>query len=700
MAKKIAIAEQSTKATEELRKRRMATSNDASAGSRLLAIRRPDIAEQWHPTKNGELKPDQVTVASHHRIWWICEKGHEWNTSVKHRTSGGGCPYHSGRKVLAGYNDLATLRPDIAEQWHPTKNGELKPDQVTISSNRKVWWQCENRHEWIAAVYGRTSGRDCHYCSGQKALAGYNDLASLRPDVAKQWHPTKNGELKPDMVTVSSRRKVWWLCGGGHRWEARISSRTRLRGNGCSVCSGHKILHGHNDLASLRPDVAKQWHPTKNGELKPSQVTVGSSREVWWICEKGHEWCTTIRHRTNGSGCPYCSGRMAITGHNDLSTLRPDIASQWHPTRNGELTPDMVTVRSGQKVWWICEKGHEWPNTVNHRTTRGDGCPHSTRKHSMMEIRIATELRSLVDILDTKDGEDRVTNEIGNNRCKPDIVLSKYRIAIDIDGRFWHKNSQDRDKAKLELMGSHGWKLIRVRERPLKKIGSHDIDCTSLEDIKDVVDKILLKLKALGVNMPDAQAYLAKHGPQNQKAADAEIASRGCGVDTGVTLATLRPDIAKQWHPTLNGELTADMVAVGSGRKIWWICEKGHEWPATINNRTKPKGNGCSVCSGHKILPGYNDLASLRPDVVAQWHPTLNGELTADMVAVGSGRKIWWICEKGHEWPATINSRTKPKGTGCPICSGNKVLTDYNGLATLRPEITELTKPAKSALGR
>jgi very-short-patch-repair endonuclease/translation initiation factor IF-1 len=290
----------------------------------------------------------------------------------------------------------------------------------------------------------------------------------------------------------------------------------------------------------------------------------------------------------------------------------------------------------------------------------------------MIEIRIAAELRSLIDVMNIKEGEERVVEEVHNNRCKPDIVLSGHRIAIDIDGSFWHRGKRAKDKSKLDLMADHGWKLIRVREYPLKKIGAYDIDCKSLEDIKDVVDKILLRLQTLDVSIPDVQVYLAKREPQNQEAADTEIARRGCGVDPSTALAALRPDIAKQWHPTRNGELTADMVTVWSNRKVWWKCENGHEWGAVVAHRARPESTGCPFCSGRRTLPGFNDLATLRPDIAAQWHPTKNGELTPDMVTVGSNRKVWWQCEDGHEWEAQVQSRAKVSGTSCPTCRKNK----------------------------
>jgi ribosomal protein S27AE len=220
---------------------------------------------------------------------------------------------------------LSICRPDIAAQWHPTKNGELTPDQVTVGSNRKSWWLCENGHEWPAPVARRTNGTGCPICSGQQVLAGHNDLATLRTDIAKQWHPTKNGKLKPSRVAVSSSRKVWWMCERGHEWQASIGSRTKPSGNGCPVCSGRKVLAGHNDLATLRPDIAAQWHPKLNGDLKPDTVTVGSDRKLWWMCENRHSWEATIASRTHGCGCPAC--------YNNRRSARATVGGELEPAQ-------------------------------------------------------------------------------------------------------------------------------------------------------------------------------------------------------------------------------------------------------------------------------------------------------------------------------------------------------------------------------
>ena len=144
---------------------------------------------------------------------------------------------------------------------------------------------------------------------------GFNaPFSETHPELAKQWHPTKNGDLTPQDVTAGSGKKAWWKCPDcGGEWEARVCMRRSQR-TGCPFCINKKVLPGFNDLATTHPELAKQWHPTKNGELTPRDVVAGSEKKVWWKCEKGHEWETMIVHRASGRQCPKCAIEKRRTG--------------------------------------------------------------------------------------------------------------------------------------------------------------------------------------------------------------------------------------------------------------------------------------------------------------------------------------------------------------------------------------------------
>ena len=273
---------------------------------------------------------------------------------------------------------IETDRHELLDQWDISLNEGLTPQTVTAFSNKKVWWRCPGGHEYTAKIAHRTREMSaCPYCSGRKILVGFNDLATKAPEIAAQWHPEFNGELTPEMVTECSNTKVWWRCDHGHEWQAKVEARTGNRKSGCPLCAGRSFIPGENDLASLFPHIAAQWHPTRNGDLTPEKVTPGSNKKVWWQCEQGHEYEAQIVGRTNRTyNCPYCSGRRVLAGFNDLATKDSELATQWHRELNGELTPERVTPGSRQKAWWQCSEGHVWQATVCARA-RGQksGCP-------------------------------------------------------------------------------------------------------------------------------------------------------------------------------------------------------------------------------------------------------------------------------------------------------------------------------------
>jgi hypothetical protein len=192
--------------------------------------------------------------------------------------------------------------------------------------------------------------------------------------------------LAPDVLGASSGREVWWCCSGcGHEWQATISSRA-LSGSGCPRCYRQQNLDGLGEasrrrsrrparsLAAQRPELLSELHPTRNGDVDPTTIGAGAPRRLWWRCPTcGHEWQARVNNRVRGTGCPACSGRYTRP-EQSLAVLRPDLLAEWHPSRNTDLDPYALSVRSGKRVWWRCsECAHEWQTTVASRGS-GTGC--------------------------------------------------------------------------------------------------------------------------------------------------------------------------------------------------------------------------------------------------------------------------------------------------------------------------------------
>jgi hypothetical protein len=136
-----------------------------------------------------------------------------------------------------------------------------------------------------------------------KATEKYN-LGAKNPSLAKEWHPTRNQDLNPRIVTPGSGKKVWWICSSGHEWQAAVYSRNR--GSGCPVCSKSAAVDDQDTLISNK-ELVKEWHLTRNSDLNIRNLPSGFNKKVWWLCEEGHEWKATVQSRMKGSGCPFCN---------------------------------------------------------------------------------------------------------------------------------------------------------------------------------------------------------------------------------------------------------------------------------------------------------------------------------------------------------------------------------------------------------
>lgn len=272
---------------------------------------------------------------------------------------------------------IETQRQALLAEWDTEKNGSATPDTVSYRSQKAAWWRCSKGHSWKTRIStrSRSRGADCPFCTGKLVIPGETDLASTHPELAAQWHPTLNEDLTPQQISAGSKKAVWWQCDKGHAWQARLSS--RVEGNGCPYCANRAVLPGFNDLSSQEPEVTAQWHPTLNDPLSPEQVSRYSNQRVWWQCDKGHAWQAPVFSRTaEQKGCPYCTGKKILAGWNDLQTREPEVAAQWHPTLNGELTPQQVSAGSKKRVWWQCANGHVWQAFIYSRTgNQRCGCP-------------------------------------------------------------------------------------------------------------------------------------------------------------------------------------------------------------------------------------------------------------------------------------------------------------------------------------
>ena len=275
---------------------------------------------------------------------------------------------------------MATTNPELLEEWDYEKNDKLgiKPENVVLNSTKMIHWKCKNGHEWTTTLNNRARGSNCPYCSGRYAISGENDIATLFPELLKEWNYEKNDQLgiKPQNVKKNTDKKVWWKCEKGHEYKSSIVNRTKSKGTCCPYCSGNKVLKGFNDIASTNPELLKEWDYSKN-TIKPDEVTKGTHKKIWWICSNNHSYEATIPARRRGTGCPYCSGNKILVGFNDLATTNPELLEKWNYEKNNKLgiTPKSISKSYSKKVWWKCKNGHEYQRHVYNERKGSGRCP-------------------------------------------------------------------------------------------------------------------------------------------------------------------------------------------------------------------------------------------------------------------------------------------------------------------------------------
>jgi hypothetical protein len=449
-------------------------------------------------------------------------------------------------------------------------------------------------------------------------------LSESHPDLANEavgWDPSS--------LTRGSKIKVRWKCSLAHEWET--TPLIRSNGSGCPFCGNKRLLPGFNDFQTNHPAIADEavgWDP--------SLVFSSDKKNREWLCKSGHVWSGSCVFRVAGSAtCPYCRGRKAIVGENDLKTLYPQLAMEadgWDPTqeRPGSRT----------KAKWKCQNGHNWTAIISSRV-KGRGCPFCSGRRVI-------------------EGETDLETKFPN-------------IAKEADGwdpRKIHHGSPSSFNWKCSL--GHKWRTApahRTRNNTGCPICGNDIALKGFNDIGITHPEIAKEAfnwdpSTVVAGSHKVRQWKCKKGhiysaPVHQRA----LSGGGCSFCSGQKtllgfndIATLNPLVASEangWDPKL--------YVMSSHKIVSWKCSKGHVWNARIFSRAT-NGLGCPICAGKEILVGFNDLKTTHPQLAAEavgWDTT--------RVSRGSQVKRKWRCDEGHEWIAYVHSRSA--GFGCPTCA-------------------------------
>jgi hypothetical protein len=371
-------------------RQRSLTKSTPKPGRSLLDLY-PDIAAEWHPTKNAPLTAADVNAGAKKKRWWKCRTcGHDWETDPDHRTrSGRGCPKCGYRQVSRTKStpkpgeSLAEKNPELAAEWHPTKNGSLTPFDVRPRGRASAWWQCQFGHEWYAQVAPRAEGVGCPRCS----IIGISERqVRLEYELAAAGLPVEH-DYPP--ITVKARRPI-------RADIAMPSIRVVVEYDG-SYYHANKISADCAQTAALESvgwtvfRVREQPLPTLGGpetSVSPTEpIKSVTTKVILGLAGLGYAASNMAAYTRDPHLWAETEANEALYKYRarSLASEFPDVAAEFHQEKNGGITPDQVHPGSQAKFWWRCAVcAYEWYTRVWIRAA-GHGCPRCADRRGGMQ---------------------------------------------------------------------------------------------------------------------------------------------------------------------------------------------------------------------------------------------------------------------------------------------------------------------------
>lgn len=497
-----------------------------------------------------------------------------------------------GKKYVSDY-------PELAAEWHPTKNGETLPEDFLHGSNKKVWWVCEHGHEWSTSPAHRVAGQGCPICynanRSEKArpiASPIFNLTTENPSVCKQWDYQKN-DKPPQFYLPNSGAKVWWICeqGSDHSWKAAIHSRTSENDgflNSCPFCAGRKPSKAHN-LAKSHPELMLEWHPSKNKKL-PTEYTPKSNSKVWWICSRGHEWEAQINNRANGRGCPKCSNQSSkneIRIYTEMLSLfdRVETRKKFEQYEVDVFIEDLSVAIEYDRRYWHQEK-HEADNAKQQFVTalgiqliRVREAPLKAISEGDLIVSPHKEVtkEDIVKILKVmKTSDDKISNYISVAGFTNEALFRTY---LD----YFPSPFPEHSLAEVNVKLASEWHP--ERNKPLTP---YNFSPNSGQKVWWICDK-----------GHEWEATIDSRNSKSRPSGCPDCSPTRKRVTQQNCMAVTHPHLAEMFHPTKNGAVTPETVVAGTGRRLWWQCpcKPEHEFERSGSYMSRlQKGSHCPYC--------------------------------------------------------------------------------------------------------
>lgn len=582
-------------------------------------------------------------------------------------------------------------------------------------------------------------------------------LADDRPDLALQWDYEKNREITsktPETITTGSNLKVWWKCPiCGLSYLKKIGNRTapskaKVESDKCPICLGRIIIPGYNSLKARYPEIIEyEWDYEKN-TIDPDTIAPHKRIKVWWKCPNGHSYDAFPGNKIQNTGgnCPYCSSNRFCT-ELSLGYKNPELAKQWHPTKNNGVSPFDIFANHNGYAWWLCPKcGHEWKAKVSNRNVGKRGCPHCANSRSS-SIPEQLMFRAISQYYPDAINRYRI------NKDELDVYIPSIKTGFEYDGQRYHNEKKlPKDVAKTRRIIERGITLFRFRENGCPTI---DIIGCNIVNVKysSEYEDLELKLGSILKNLLHHDVQICFNSYINDVRAsldtltyeDSFAASESKKRNDGVKAIAL-------WDYEANYPLSPEMVAPFSEKIVSWICpnDPKHKWKNTV--KAISLGFGCRKCSTRKFYASTNDwieeaikvhgdkfdyskvnyinsdtkvdiicrihgvfsqapcehlmgkgcpfcahqqfhplesLANVSPQIASEWDYELNESsgYNPSNIGIDTRKMFYWHCNNGksHSYRATIASRVY-RNSGCAVCHGKQISLDTS-LGFLYPEL-------------
>lgn len=513
-------------------------------------------------------------------------------------------------------------------------------------------------------------------------------LGNLHKKISTEWHPAWNKPYTPFDFNPRSHQCAYWRCKKRHVWIVSIASRTS-KDTGCPSCS-QRAATEINNLLRNNPQLAKHWDQNKNRDLKPEDLLPTSNQRAWWKCLKlKHQpfqaTVCDLNRNNRVEYCKFCDPRKASSGNN-IAALRPDLAKEWH--KSNKLRPVNTPLGSNQVVNWQCPRfrHHVYKCQVAKRVSEDRGCNICNQKTSRNEHRVFCELAPIFPDLQQRQ------KILGK---EADLFIPSLKLCIEIDGVVFHKGTEIKEWKKTRLWKSHGYKVIRVREEGLARIGGDNIFISLKEISKKNINTLLRLIQRRSKTSKACKRQIAEYiqSPNFRNVDDFRHRVSFRILPKGLSLRDKAPQLAKFWDFKKNKPLKPELINALSIYKCHWRCRKcGGKWVDSVINmfkttRRKDKGAKCGRCSGF-VFTRQNSLAVKYPAIKKLWVRKKNLGLTPFEVSFASGKKYWFRC--GKNGCLNIFRRALDKMTrkdSCHLCKTCSVAKRIKTRKTRHPKL-------------